>query len=80
MAKAEADKMGYNTEKGTGPAYDNTRRLSSVKDYRIGEAADLYGDIQTAEDYGYVSRGYVHGASTNTPSREPVLTLTRSLA
>ncbi|KAI9866114.1 MAG: hypothetical protein M1813_001675 [Trichoglossum hirsutum] len=57
MAKAEADNMGYNTEKGTGPAYDNTRRLSSVKDYRIGEAADLYGDIQTAEDYGYVSRG-----------------------
>lgn len=23
----------------------------------VGEAADLYGDIQTAEDYGYVARG-----------------------
>lgn len=22
-----------------------------------GEAADMYGDIQTAEEYGYVSRG-----------------------
>ena len=24
---------------------------------RMGEAADLYGDIQAAEDYGYVTRG-----------------------
>ena len=25
----------------------------------IGEAADIYGDLQTAEEYGYVTRGYV---------------------
>lgn len=26
---------------------------------RITEAAGLYGDIETAEEYGYVTRGYV---------------------
>ena len=29
------------------------------KQDHIGEAAELYGDIQTAEDYGYVHRGCV---------------------
>lgn len=24
---------------------------------RIGEAADMYGDLASAEEYGYVSRG-----------------------
>ncbi len=26
----------------------------------VGEAADMYGDLATAEDYGYVTRGYVN--------------------
>ena len=26
----------------------------------VGEAADMYGDLETAEDYGYVTRGYVN--------------------
>ena len=26
------------------------------KDARLCEAIDMYGDVQTAEDYGYVSR------------------------
>ena len=30
------------------------------KDMRISEAADIYGDIGTAEEYGYVARGSVH--------------------
>jgi hypothetical protein len=29
------------------------------KSGRITEAADLYGNIETAEEYGYVTRGYV---------------------
>lgn len=29
------------------------------KDGRIAEAAELYGDVATAEEYGYVKRGYV---------------------
>jgi amino acid transporter len=27
------------------------------KGHAIGEAADMYGDVQTAEEYGYVQRG-----------------------
>jgi len=26
---------------------------------RIAEAGELYGNIETAEEYGYVTRGYV---------------------
>jgi len=36
------------------------QRLESIVEDRgllIGEAAEMYGDIQTAEEYGYVSRG-----------------------
>jgi amino acid transporter len=29
------------------------------KQGRITEAADIYGNIETAEEYGYVTRGYV---------------------
>lgn len=34
---------------------DLVQRKGSV----IGEAAVLYGDVETAEHYGYVERGYV---------------------
>ncbi len=47
------------------PAYDDPSQIIEHKGMRMGEAADVYGDIQTAEDYGYVSRGYV---STPTPT------------
>jgi hypothetical protein len=30
------------------------------KQGRITEAADVYGNIETAEEYGYVTRGFVH--------------------
>lgn len=30
-----------------------------TKTGRINEAAGLYGDLETAEEYGYVTRGYV---------------------
>ena len=30
-----------------------------IKDARLMEAAELYGDIETAQKYGYVARGYV---------------------
>ena len=57
MAEAESDKVDLAEKAGASPAYDGPRRRSSVKDPRIGEAAELYGDVQTAEEYGYVSRG-----------------------
>lgn len=37
---------------------------------RMGEAADMYGDIQTAEEYGYVTRGYVVGILQTTRFNE----------
>lgn len=40
------------------PAYSGDEKHHMHKDsIAVGEAADLYGDIQTAEQYGYVSRG-----------------------
>ncbi|KAK8154538.1 AAT family amino acid transporter [Phyllosticta citrichinensis] len=43
------------------PAYDDhkkdVRDLVQSKGYHTGEAADLYGDVQTAEELGYVHRG-----------------------
>ncbi len=39
------------------PPYEDPVTLSHEKNIRIGEAADIFGDVQTAEEYGYVSRG-----------------------
>lgn len=47
------------------PPMDDAGRLVEEKGIRIGEAADLYGDLASAEEYGYVSRGYVHAFSTD---------------
>ncbi|KAF2278680.1 uncharacterized protein EI97DRAFT_216586 [Westerdykella ornata] len=33
------------------------REVTNAHEAALGEAADLYGDIQTAEEYGYVERG-----------------------
>ena len=56
MAEYEKNSDDFN---GSSPAYDekNTGRQGSVAVGAINEAADLYGDIQTAEQYGYVQRG-----------------------
>lgn len=39
------------------PSNDDPTRVVEEKGIRIGEAADMYGDLATAEEYGYVSRG-----------------------
>ena len=33
-------------------------QVGDLKTAQVQEAAGVYGDIQTAEDYGYVARGY----------------------
>lgn len=56
-----AEKDTYNVEEsysGAHPRYVDPSGVES-KEGRIAEAAALYGDIQTAEEYGYVTRGYV---------------------
>lgn len=51
-----SEKANYAAE--GAPAYDsNVERVIEDKGIRIGEAADMYGDLDTAEEYGYVSRG-----------------------
>ena len=42
---------------------DHTSGLD-MKDSRMLEASEVYGNFETAEKYGYVARGYVH-SSTN---------------
>lgn len=39
------------------PPYDDPSRVA--KGGPIGEAADMYGDVATADEYGYVHRGCV---------------------
>lgn len=55
----DAEKPPYVEEKYSNespPLHDPTR-LVEEKGIRIGEAVDLYGDLASAEEYGYVSRG-----------------------
>ena len=37
--------------------YDDPSRVVNERGMQLGEATDLYGDIETAKDYGYVTRG-----------------------
>ena len=47
------------------PIHHHAARVTEEKGVRMGEAADIFGDLETAEDYGYVSRGCVlHEIST----------------
>lgn len=39
---------------------DEKNKAEARRGSKINEATDIYGDVQTAEEYGYVSRGYVH--------------------
>lgn len=56
------DKAAYNA--GSAEKYSNESppevdptRVVEEKGIRLGEAADMYGDLGAAEEYGYVSRG-----------------------
>jgi amino acid transporter len=48
-------------EKGVerAPPYENGEEFIDVKQVQIGEATGIFGDFETAERYGYVSRGSV---------------------
>lgn len=50
MAESIDGKKEYNIEHGPAPDYAGERAV----DVAIGEAKALYGDIQDAEQYGYV--------------------------
>jgi hypothetical protein len=40
------------------PFYSEPTATYDSKGNGVAEAADLYGDLATAESYGYVARGY----------------------
>jgi hypothetical protein len=48
----DGEKAAY-VDGATEKTYDGTGRKGSV----VAEAGELYGDTQTAEEYGYVERG-----------------------
>lgn len=54
------EKETYLAEKASSnesPPYDDPARVVEEKGIRLGEAADMYGDLNSAEEYGYVTRG-----------------------
>jgi len=63
MGKSHYD-VSYGERYGDSPTGSaDPSRIVQEKGIAMGEAADMYGDLTTAEDYGYVSRGYVEQES-----------------
>ena len=42
--------------------YDDAHKFKGEWGFQLDEAADMYGNLETAEEHGYVTRGYVSGA------------------
>lgn len=62
----EEEKSQYVVGAGSeSPQYGDhsIKHVVQNKGAATGEAADLYGDLATAEQYGYVERGYVFHVS-----------------
>lgn len=63
--------------------FNEHARIVAGEGMRVGKAAELYGNVETVENYGYVTRGYVdteekvgrHGTRTLTvtPGSSPVI-------
>ena len=45
--------------------YDDPCKFTAEGGFQLGEAADMYGDLETAQEHGYVTRGYVIRASAS---------------
>lgn len=54
-----AEKTHYAVDHQIAAPSDNhdLKDIVRQKGGAVGEAADIYGDLQTAEQYGYVERG-----------------------
>lgn len=42
--------------------YDDPHKIKEELRLQLDEAADMYGNIDEAQEHGYVTRGYVSGA------------------
>lgn len=58
MAYNDTEKNQYAIEGTNIPPSDHhgIKNIVETKGAAAGEAADVYGDVQTAEQYGYVQR------------------------
>jgi amino acid transporter len=59
MAEIE-EKHDYNGQRGSDSDHGHghgVKDIVATKGAAVGEAADIYGDLATAEQYGYVERG-----------------------
>jgi hypothetical protein len=50
-------KMEKQPEYEVDQTHEEASKMAARRGSKANEASDLYGDIQTAEEYGYVSRG-----------------------
>jgi amino acid transporter len=49
--------MEKQAEYEVDPTQEEFSKMAARRGSKANEASDLYGDIQTAEEYGYVTRG-----------------------
>jgi yeast amino acid transporter len=56
MAEKEAE-LGVDSPADHHYHQDELSKMAARRGSKANEASDLYGDVQTAEEYGYVSRG-----------------------
>ena len=58
MSANDYEKNHYALEGAATPPSDHgVKHIVEQKGNGVGEAADVYGDLATAEQYGYVERG-----------------------
>ena len=62
MMEFEKTRMESEVYDDPSRMYDHPRRITAERGLQLDEAADMYGDVETAEEHGYVTRGYVSGA------------------
>lgn len=53
---ADIEKHDY-TVQGGSESDHGVKEIVAQRGGAVGEAADIYGDLATAEQYGYVERG-----------------------
>lgn len=57
MMELEKTRTGSALYDDSSRMYDDPYRITAERGLQLGEAADMYGDVETAEEHGYVTRG-----------------------
>lgn len=63
MMELEKTRTGSALYDDSSRMYDDPYRITAERGLQLGEAADMYGDVETAEEHGYVTRGCVDKVS-----------------